>query len=131
MESADIFANVEQLLPEIRRRSPEIAAERRLPRDLVADLKAAGVFRIAAPREWGGPEMSMPDQLRLLERLAHADGSVGWCVMIGCDLGYYSSFLDDTAARALWPDIDMVTALSVGADCPQRPPASPGLPTDH
>jgi alkylation response protein AidB-like acyl-CoA dehydrogenase len=110
LESADIFANVDALLPEIRRRRAEIAAARCLPRDLVDDLKTAGVFRIATPREWGGPEMSMPDQLRLLERLAHADGSVGWCVMIGCDIGYYSSFLDDAAARTLWPDLDMVTA---------------------
>ena len=30
--------------------------------------------------------------------------------MIGCDIGYYSSFLDDAAARTLWPDLDMVTA---------------------
>ena len=30
--------------------------------------------------------------------------------MIGCDAGYFSSFLDDAAGRALWPDLDMVTA---------------------
>ena len=30
--------------------------------------------------------------------------------MIGCDIGYYSSFLDDAAARTLWTDLDMVTA---------------------
>src|SRR3954454_16817327 len=110
LESADILANVEGLLPEIRRRSPEIAADRRLPRDLVDALKAAGVFRVAAPHEWGGPEMSMPDQLRMFERLSHADGSVGWCAMIGCDAGYYSSFLTEAAGRELWPDLDMVTA---------------------
>ena len=62
------------------------------------------------PHEWGGPEMSMPDQLRLFERLSHADPAVGWCVMIGSDAGYFSSFLDDAAGRELWPDLDMVTA---------------------
>jgi alkylation response protein AidB-like acyl-CoA dehydrogenase len=54
--------------------------------------------------------MSMPDQLRLFEALAHADPAVSWCVMIGCDAGYYSSFLDDDAGRELWPELDMVTA---------------------
>src|SRR4029077_9541877 len=73
-------------------------------------LKQAGAFRIAMPREWGGPEMSMPDQLRLFERLSYADPAVGWCVMIGCDAGYFSAFLDDAAGRTLWPDLDMVTA---------------------
>ena len=110
LDSATITANVEALLPEIEQRGPEIAAARRLPQDLVASLKTAGAFRIAMPHEWGGPEMSMPDQLRLFERLAHADPAVAWCVMIGCDAGYFSSFLDDAAGRTLWPDLDMVTA---------------------
>ena len=110
LDSAAISANVEALLPEIEQRGPEIAAKRRLPHDLVGSLKRAGAFRIAMPLEWGGPEMSMPDQLRLFEGLGHADPAVAWCVMIGSDAGYFSSFLDDAAGRALWPDLDMVTA---------------------
>src|SRR5215207_97936 len=42
--------------------------------------------------------------------LSTADPSVGWCVMIGSDAGFYSAFLDDVAARAVWPDLDAVTA---------------------
>jgi indole-3-acetate monooxygenase len=93
LDSAAISANVETLLPEIERRRPEIAAGRHLPHDLVRSLKQAGAFRIAMPREWGGPEMSMPDQLRLFECLGHADPAVAWCVMIGSHAGYFSSFL--------------------------------------
>ena len=110
LDTPAILANVEALLPEIRTRRLEVAAERRLPLDLVASLKQAGAFRIAMPREWGGPEMSMPDQLRMFELLSHADPAVGWCVMIGSDAGYFSSFLTDAAGRELWPDLDMVTA---------------------
>ena len=110
LDSATIMANVQALLPEIEQRRSEVAAARRLPPDLVASLKTAGAFRIAMPHEWGGPEMSMPDQLRLFELLAHADPAVSWCVMIGCDAGYFSAFLDDAAGRTLWPDLDMVTA---------------------
>ena len=42
--------------------------------------------------------------------LSTADPSVGWCVMIGSDGGFYSAFLDDTPARELWPELDGVTA---------------------
>jgi indole-3-acetate monooxygenase len=35
---------------------------------------------------------------------------VGWCVMIGSDAGFYSAFLEESAARALYPDLDGVTA---------------------
>lgn len=110
MTSAEIHGAVTALLPEIRERATEVANLRRLPSDLVASLKRAGAFRIPMPMSWGGPEMTPPDQLRLIEMLATADPATAWCVMIGSDSGYYSSFLDDAAARELWPDLDMVTA---------------------
>ena len=35
------------------------------------------------PRSHGGAELALPAQMRVLEELARADGSVGWTVMIG------------------------------------------------
>lgn len=110
MDTAGILANVEGLLPEVAARADEVAAQRRLPGDLVASLKAAGAFRLPMPAAWGGPEMSLPDQVRVVERLSAADPSTGWCVMIGSDGGFYSAYLTERAGRTLWPDLDMVTA---------------------
>ena len=62
------------------------------------------------PRSWGGPEMTPREQVDIIELLSAADPSVGWCVMIGSDAGYYSAFLDDAVGRSLWPDMDAVTA---------------------
>src|SRR4051794_28109739 len=101
LDGAEITRRVEALLPEIAARGDEIAAARRLPRDLVDALKATGVFRMSMPRRWGGPELPLPEQVRIVESLAHVDPSVGWCVMIGSDSGFYSAFLDDAAAREL------------------------------
>jgi alkylation response protein AidB-like acyl-CoA dehydrogenase len=108
--SADIIAAVEALLPEIRNRADETAAARRLPDDLVAALRDAGAFRLPMPLTRGGPEMSLPDQLRVIEMIARADPATGWCVMIGSDAGFYSSFFDDQTALELWPDVDAITA---------------------
>ena len=80
-------------------RAEAIAAERRLPLDLVADLKRAGVFRMPMPRAWGGPEMTPRAQSEVVELLSAADPAVGWCVMIGSDAGFYAAFLDE-APRA-------------------------------
>lgn len=110
MDSADIFAAVEALLPEIRERAAETAALRKLPADLADALRSAGAFRLPMPAAWGGPEMSLPDQIRVIEMISAADPATGWCVMIGSDAGFYSAFLDDDAALELWPDLDMVTA---------------------
>jgi alkylation response protein AidB-like acyl-CoA dehydrogenase len=110
LSSEEILHAAHELAPEIARRADEIAAERRLPLDLVARLKAAGAFRMPMPRAWGGPEMTPRAQSELVEVLSAADPSVGWCVMIGSDGGFYGAFLAEATARGLYPDLDHVTA---------------------
>jgi indole-3-acetate monooxygenase len=110
IDGPEIARRVMALLPEIEGRGDEIAAARRLPRDLVDALKATGVFRMSMPEAWGGPALPLPEQVRIVESLAYTDPSVGWCVMIGSDSGFYSAFLDDAAARGLWTDLDDITA---------------------
>jgi alkylation response protein AidB-like acyl-CoA dehydrogenase len=41
-----------------------------------------------------------------------ADGSVGWCAMIGCDSGYITAFLDQDVARAMYPDLLVATGAA-------------------
>ncbi|MGY1669162.1 acyl-CoA dehydrogenase family protein [Geodermatophilus sp. SYSU D00710] len=98
------------LVDVVEQRAAEIAEARRLPADLVGVLKQAGVFSMPMPRTWGGPEMTLRQQVEVIELLSAADPSVGWCAMIGSDAGFYSAFLDDEAARSVWPDLDAVTA---------------------
>lgn len=110
LKSEDILANARALVPEIQRRAGEAAKLRRLPTDLVEKLKAAGVFRIMFSKSWGGPEMPLPQQVELIEALAYGDPSVAWAVKIGSDSGYFCAFLEESAARELYPSIDLVTA---------------------
>lgn len=105
-----ILANARALAPEIAARAAEAAELRRLPRDLVDKLKAAGCFRVMFPKSWGGPEMSLPQQVEMAEILAHADTAVAWCVKIGSDSGLFAAWLEESAARELYLDIDFVTA---------------------
>jgi alkylation response protein AidB-like acyl-CoA dehydrogenase len=113
LSSADIIGAVRALAPEIESRGDEIAALRRLPADLVTKLKAAGAFRMAMPRVWGGPEMTPREQCELYEILGAADASVAWCVKIGSDSGYFAAQLEEDVARTLFADLDSVTAGQV------------------
>jgi len=99
--------------PQIRAAADEIEQGRRLPLPLVQAMKEAGVFRMTMPRAWGGPEADPLTQLRVIEALSIADGSVGWCAMIGSDSGYFSAFLDQAVARDMYPDLDAVTGSSL------------------
>ena len=108
--AAAILANARAMSPAIAARSEEIEALRRLPDDLVTDLRTAGFFRMGRSRAKGGPQMSLPQHLEVIELLAEADPSVGWCVKIGTDSGIIAELLPPEASARLLPDPDMVTA---------------------
>ena len=101
-----------ELGPKIRAAADEIERGRRLPLDLVREIHRAGVFRMAMPRAWGGPELDLLSQLRVIEALSIADASAGWCAMIGMDGGYMTAYIDQSVAREMYPDINSVTAVT-------------------
>jgi alkylation response protein AidB-like acyl-CoA dehydrogenase len=107
--AAIIKNNVRQLAQEIRQRdlSTEFDALRKLPEDVVEQLRSAGVFRMNMPKIWGGPELTPMEQVEVIETLCWADASVGWCSFIWTDSGIYSGYLQDDVARKLYPDLDM------------------------
>jgi alkylation response protein AidB-like acyl-CoA dehydrogenase len=78
----------------------------------VEEMKRARFFGMAMPKVWGGPELDFLTQLRVIEELAAADASVGWCTMIGVDGGYMTAYLDQSLAREMYPDINCATAIT-------------------
>ncbi len=101
------------LAGEIDAASTALEQERRLPRNIASAMKDAGIFGMAMPRQWGGLELDPWTQFRIIEALAMANGSVGWCAMINCDSGYASAFLDQDVARAMYSDVNMATGSTV------------------
>ena len=104
------------MAPQIRAAADEIERARRLPASIVAALKAAGVFGMAMPRVWGGPELDAMTQFRVLEALAMVDASVAWCMMINCDGGYITAFWIRMSAGRCIP-----TSRSAPRQLPPRP----------
>lgn len=114
MNSPDSFdaihSNARALRPVLASRSDDIEAERKLPDDIVEALTNTGVFRMNMPRSWHGPQLTSMQQVEVIEEISRGDASAGWCVMIGCDAGIYSGYLDDAVGRNLYPHLDMVQA---------------------
>lgn len=71
------------LAPRIRARADEIEATRQLPADLVLDIANAGLFKVALPEAEGGLGADILTTLRVIEEVARADGSTGWCLAMG------------------------------------------------
>jgi alkylation response protein AidB-like acyl-CoA dehydrogenase len=81
--SSSTETTVSALLPTIAARAAEIESARRVPRDLLDELVAAGCFGVLVPVRNGGDGADIVTAMRLYEDLAVADASVAWIVMIG------------------------------------------------
>jgi alkylation response protein AidB-like acyl-CoA dehydrogenase len=106
LDATTILGNARALVPAILDARNTIEAERRLPEDLLEKMSRAGIFRMAMPRAWGGPEMNPIEQIELMEILARADASTAWCASILSDSGFYAGFLEDAAGHKLFADLD-------------------------
>ena len=71
------------LAPRIRARAAEIEAARQLPKDLVLDIANAGLFKVAVPEAEAGLGANILTTLEVIEEVARADGSTGWCLAMG------------------------------------------------
>jgi alkylation response protein AidB-like acyl-CoA dehydrogenase len=97
------------LAPAVREAADRIEQDRRLPAELVRAFTEAGVFRLCVPRALGGLEVDPATLIRAGETLAQADGSAGWCAMIGATSGVASAYLPEAAAREIYGSADAVT----------------------
>lgn len=86
----------------IKARAAEIEKARRLPADLAAILAKAGLFRLGVPREIGGLEADPATLFRVIETVAEADASVGWCLMIGATSGVSAAYLSTSVAQEIF-----------------------------
>ncbi|WP_437737026.1 acyl-CoA dehydrogenase family protein [Sorangium sp. So ce1335] len=83
--AAKVLQAVRDLAPTIAARGAELDEARRLPADLLGELKAAGCFRMFLPRSHGGYDVDLRTGMDVLETLARADGATGWTVMLGSE----------------------------------------------
>jgi alkylation response protein AidB-like acyl-CoA dehydrogenase len=113
-DSEAILANARLIGPVIEAEADRFATERRLTDDVVALMRRAGLFRIAFPKAWDGPEMDILSQCEVMETLGYHDASAAWVAMICSDSGHYAARIDESEARALYPSLDLMTAGAIG-----------------
>ena len=110
MDTSAVSRGIQELLPSIRKRRDEIEKSRRMPRDIVDQLRKTGVFALAAPRDVGGGEASPHEIMRAIESVATADGSAGWCTMIGASGNLAGGYMPASGAKEVFTDPTAPTA---------------------
>jgi len=91
----------DDFLAAVRARAPAIEAAGRLPDDVVDGLRASGLGGAFLPAELGGSEMPPHEVAPLLEALAAADGSTGWCAAVSVGNTVLVAYLPEEGARGI------------------------------
>jgi indole-3-acetate monooxygenase len=69
-------------------------------------------FKMLVPNSYSGLELSLPDEVQLIEALSWADGSMGWAVTLCTGAGWFGGFLDADLSKKIFAGGDVCLAGS-------------------
>ncbi len=98
---------------------------RSLPPEVIEAAKRSGLFCMALPGQLGGLEVDPAAIVDTLERLSHADGSAGWCGLIGQATAFFG-WLEPPVAKELLDSAPHVCASTVFAPTGRAVPRRDG-----
>src|SRR6202048_1871981 len=98
------------LVAEIGARRDEFDRLSHVPRDMIASMKRAGIFRAATPKRFGGEALPPHEFLRTIEAIAVADGSAAWVAAFGSANTYLAALPLETQRKIYADGPDQVFA---------------------
>jgi len=101
---------VERLATLARELAPRTERERKLPDELVDELRASGLMRAGAPTRLGALQAPPAVTLACAERVAQGDASAGWCVSIAATSSLLPAYLSPAAAEEILGDERAIAA---------------------
>jgi alkylation response protein AidB-like acyl-CoA dehydrogenase len=110
----DPVATARAVAPLIAQAVGRIEAARELPADVVAALHGGGLFRLLLPRALGGAELPPDRFVEVLDVIAQADASAGWCLNQTAVCSITAVHLTPAAAREIFGPPDAVLAWGIG-----------------
>jgi 3-hydroxy-9,10-secoandrosta-1,3,5(10)-triene-9,17-dione monooxygenase len=110
MSNATLDA-IRDLLPSFRARAADAEQQRRVPKESIDDLAAAGLFRMLQPKRFGGLESQLMDFFEAGRLIGSACGSTGWVASVVGVHPWQIALFDDRAQVEVW-GVDESTRVS-------------------
>jgi 3-hydroxy-9,10-secoandrosta-1,3,5(10)-triene-9,17-dione monooxygenase len=101
-EPEELVARARALIPTLAARASQGEEERRIPPATIADMQAAGFFRVLQPRRWGGHEMDPATYFGIQLALGEGDMSTAWVYGVAGLHPWLMGLFDDRAAQEVW-----------------------------
>jgi 3-hydroxy-9,10-secoandrosta-1,3,5(10)-triene-9,17-dione monooxygenase len=90
------------MIPTLAKRSLEQKQRRGILPETIAEMQAAGLFRVLQPRRWGGYEMELGTFYDIEIALGEGDMSTGWTYGVLGVVTWFLGLIDDRAAQEVW-----------------------------
>jgi 3-hydroxy-9,10-secoandrosta-1,3,5(10)-triene-9,17-dione monooxygenase len=109
-----LVASAASLVPTLRARAAEAEQLRRLPDANVAELRAAGLFKVLQSRRYGGFEMSLRTHIDTVAEIARGCGSTAWCMgVIHAHSWLIGSFPQEAQAESYGANPDAIVCAVI------------------
>ncbi|MGC5163843.1 3-hydroxy-9,10-secoandrosta-1,3,5(10)-triene-9,17-dione monooxygenase oxygenase subunit [Rhodococcus sp. DT1] len=102
MTPCHVLDAVRELAPGLAARAAHIDESRRIPDETIAELVAAGVFRMLQPRRYGGIETDPMRFYEVVRALSAACGSTGWIASVVGVHPWHLALFPDRAQHDVW-----------------------------
>jgi 3-hydroxy-9,10-secoandrosta-1,3,5(10)-triene-9,17-dione monooxygenase len=110
----ELMARARGLIPLLSANAARADRDRRVPAENLVALTEAGLFRMMAPRRWGGHEAAIATKIRAVSELSRGCGSTGWVVSLLTGGSWFVGMMNERAQRDVWasgPDAKVAVAV--------------------
>lgn len=119
---AALTAKAAALVPLLRAKAAETERQRRIPDEILAAMDAAGLFRMRAPKRFGGFEADLRTYMDVVTELGRGCGSTSWIAFISIATAWIAAQFPDQAQRDVFegnPDARTIGVLAMSV--PAKP----------
>ncbi|SFB38024.1 acyl-CoA dehydrogenase family protein [Algoriphagus aquimarinus] len=83
-----------------------------LPDEWLTQIYAEKWFKLFVPKDLGGRGCTLPEALKIEEKLARLDGSLGWTVTLCAGAAWFVGYMDESLRKDIFPDEKLCLAGS-------------------
>ena len=106
--AGNLIEAAREFVPAIVASRDQMDLECQIPHDLAMAMADKGLFGLYVPKELGGPETDPVTAFHVVEEIAQADGSAGWCIFNGAAVSSAVARLSPKAVSEIFGDPPVV-----------------------
>ena len=115
------------MVPTLKKRAAQCEADRKVPKETVAEMQAAGFFEVLKPKLYGGYEMDPQVFYEIVSTLAQGCMSTAWIYGVIGVHNWQIALFDPRAAEDIWKDDRSVLIASTYMPKAQVTPVEGGF----